>query len=341
MLGGGTIRTSFNVISEFSLEEFVKSIISNWKYGQYHCGTSQQYFVFPVCAIYFIISNACAFRKEENKKKIMLKPYNIAFTWFLLNGLLTSIASDMTIMQYVYQFFPVLRALPFQRFIFYNPLAIYLCVMFITVDALNQKRYVLAHELIWLSLLTVIFGTSGKTAMYNDIGRNIKYILAGETIGYPKLTWHEIISEDLFKIIKEDIDYQGEWCIAYGFLPSILNYNGIYTLDGYDSGYSSEYKDKFAKLISPYLQIGENYVEYFQNVGTRAYIFSDDIGYMPEDYIEIDEAPIYIDPEIFRNMGGKYVFSVTEISNSNELHLGLCGIYVCDDSPYKMYVYCV
>ena len=127
--------------------------------------------------------------------------------------------------------------------------------------------------------------------------------------------------------------------VAYGMHPAILNYNGIATLDGYLSYYPKEYKDQFRKLIKPELEVDVGHEEYYESYGGRAYIFSEDVSYTPYRTSDITEAVMLIDSDVFREMGGKFVFSRVRITNFDELQLQKLGIYEDEESPYTIYVY--
>jgi len=48
---------------------------------------------------------------------------------------------------------------------------------------------------------------------------------------------------------------------------------------------------------------------------------------------------LYIDGDMFRSLGGKYLFSRIKISNEKELGFTLKGTYTQEESPYTIYVY--
>ena len=51
------------------------------------------------------------------------------------------------------------------------------------------------------------------------------------------------------------------------------------------------------------------------------------------------DTKLYINGDVFREMGGRYIFSRIEISNANELGLKLKGEYTHESSPYIIFVY--
>ena len=127
--------------------------------------------------------------------------------------------------------------------------------------------------------------------------------------------------------------------MAYGMHPAVIEYNGIATLDGYHSFYPERYKRKFRRLIAPDLDLDEPNRKYFDYWGGRAYLFSNEINYQPVRDMGIDSARLNIAPDVFREMGGVYIFSRVAISNATELGLKSAGIYMDKESPYTIYVY--
>ena len=123
--------------------------------------------------------------------------------------------------------------------------------------------------------------------------------------------------------------------------PAVLQYNGIATLDGYLGLYSEEYKQQFGKLIAPALEGSEEFRTTFWDSGIRAYLYSGagENTYQPLKEINLVDNKLYIDGDVFREMGGKYIFSRIEISNAEELGLVLKGEYTHESSPYIIYVY--
>ena len=123
--------------------------------------------------------------------------------------------------------------------------------------------------------------------------------------------------------------------------PAVLQYNGIATLDGYLGLYSEEYKQQFGKLIAPALEGSEEFRTTFWDSGIRAYLYSGagENTYQPLKELNLADDKLYIDGDVFREMGGKYIFSRIEISNSSELGLKLKDKYTHESSSYVIYVY--
>lgn len=157
------------------------------------------------------------------------------------------------------------------------------------------------------------------------------------------LNYEEFYSKDLFSVIKDDLNYNGEYSAAYGFHPAVLTYNGISTLDGYLGMYSQEYKESFREIIAPALEKSSYYQNYYDTWGARAYIFPgfDSSSYLPSRSLTLPDSKLYINTDAFRELNGVYLFSRFEISNAKELSLKLTGQspYTLENSPYRIYVY--
>ena len=153
------------------------------------------------------------------------------------------------------------------------------------------------------------------------------------------MTFEEFYAEDLFKEIKEQIAYDGEWVAAFGMHPSILEYNGMHTLDGYMNIYPAGYKEQFRKVIAPALDESNANRAYFDNWGARAYLFSEEVGYAPVKIMPMESASLKIDIEAFQKLGGSYIISRVRINNREELKLEEVGSFTKEGTPYIIYVY--
>ncbi len=157
-------------------------------------------------------------------------------------------------------------------------------------------------------------------------------------------TWREYFAEDLFEDIKLAIGKeQSEYrVVSVAFNPAVTLYNGFYTLDGYSTDYPLEYKHRFRKIIEGELNKDEGISYYFDRWGSRCYIFCSEIplstGLNNCSNI-INE--LSIDTEALKDMGADYIFSNSEILNSEELKLSpISGSpFVNESLKYKIWVY--
>lgn len=167
---------------------------------------------------------------------------------------------------------------------------------------------------------------------------DITYTTRQYVMDYEDVSMEKFFSEELFEDIKKDINYHGEWVAAYGFHPSVLNYNGFHTLDGYASVHTMEYQIKFREIIAPALDRYENWRSYYDGWGGRMYLYGE-LPYDPWRIKEVEPAPLYINTKAFNELGGKYILSRTPISNADELGISFVRDYDREDSLYHIYLY--
>ncbi len=340
--GVETIRTTFSsgfVGWRGAIDTFVNAILLG---GYDHVGSSHTIVVLPVCTIFFMWVNYKHI-KSRNRLNIIKDPFNWILIWQVLNYVVYSIDNMEWFDSLVSTLVPPLKGFSFARTFWFTPFVWYFAFM-IVLCRVTWNR--IAKILICMA---AFFSICLYPSIYNHILWNsmstFRRITGEERVirisGYESdlLSYKEFYSASLFDRIKEDIGYSGEWSVAFGMHPAVLSYNGIATLDGYSNYYPKDYKDQFRKLIKPDLDVDSGHEEYFESFGGRAYIFSKDVPYTPYRTSDVTEADMLIDPEVFRDMGGKYVFSRVSITNTDELGIDLFGIYEEDGSPYTIYVY--
>lgn len=341
LLSGEESLRSVSAIGYDDIQTAWKEMITALLRGYYHCGSLHTYVVLPVCMIYLGIQNY-QFIKSKRYRSILSDPANWLLVWILLNCIIYGIEDLEVFRTLIGAIAPFLIGFGFDRTVWLNPFLWYF-LFFIVLTRI--KRTQIVQTLALLAGLAVAFGPE----TYNHVFFNTLRI-ACDVIGEERverlvgrdlelLTYKEFYSEELLEKIKEDIGYQGEWAVAFGMHPSILEYNGIATLDGYLSYYPQSYKIRFRELIEPQLEMDEENRAYYDSWGGRAYIYSSEITYNQKMVMEKEEAVMNIDAEVFREMDGRYVFSRVEITNAEELNIHLVDKYEDAGSPYIIYLY--
>lgn len=335
-----TIRSSM-VMASLSFSEIVNMIKDGFINSTFHAGDSHKYFVLPVVLLYFVIQNVLFIKKKEYKK-LFTDLFNLLFYFILFNSIIYGLYYWEPLRNLVETLVPPLEGFQFYRTLFFNPFLWY-TLLFLIAKRLYDSKNIwlprLANGIAFIALLIVVI----MPAMYNNFYYTCYYnvyklVKHTET---DMLNYEEFYSEDLFTDIKEQIGYNGEYSVSYGFHPGVLTYNGISTLDGYLGLYSQEYKEDFRKIIAPALERSSYYQSYFDNWGARAYIFGgfDANSYLPSRNLTLPDSKLYIDTEAFKALHGVYIFSRFEISNADELSLDCAGCFTLDASPYTIYVY--
>lgn len=156
-------------------------------------------------------------------------------------------------------------------------------------------------------------------------------------------TYRQFYDVNLFESIKTDIrGFEESKCVSLGFYPSILNYNGIYTLDGYFVSYPLEYKYKFRDIIAKELDKNEEILTYYDNWGSRCYMFSSELGknYLYGKNNEIREVNnLEINTEALRDLGCAYIISAVKINNADQLNIEYVNTFTTPESFWELYVY--
>ena len=328
--GTASIRTTY-LASNRTVFDALKDAAKAFLLGHDHSGSLHTFVVLPVCLIYFFYLNIGHIKRREGKK-IFREPYNLLILLIVINSLIFGL-DTLPAFKKVMGIIPQLKGINYSRMLWFNPFLWYFAFLIVILKL--RKKWQKGVLLI-LAFAALCF----QPSFYNTIYHNLQVVKADVTGTKPEeLTYKEYYSEDLFDEIKEDIGYDGEWSVAFGMQPAILNYNEIATLDGYSTLYPAEYKEKFRELIAPDFETDKQHEWDFDSWGGRAYVFSDEVDYLPGREKKTTEANMKIDPEVFREMGGEYVFSRVSVKNAGDLGLEEIGVYSGEGSPYTIYVY--
>jgi hypothetical protein len=221
-----------------------------------------------------------------------------------------------------------LNTFNFARFHFLRPLVIYL--MFAVGAHILWNKGKGWRKLVKICLivqLIVLF-------IAND---EIVYRVAG------KPSFNQFYATSQFKEIEQ---YIGKPKSSYrvasiGIHPAIAQYNGFYTLDTYNNFYPLSYKHQFRKIISKELDKSPLLRKYFDTWGGRCYIFVAELG-KEYEFKKDSGAKIHhlqLNTKVFKNMGGRYIFSAVPIMNANQTGLMLKKIFDQKDSAWRIYLY--
>lgn len=368
-----TIRQSM-INASFTASEALKEMVEVFLNTIFHAQDSHLYVALPVSIVGLIIVDYLYIR-EKRYKDLLKDPVNQIFGIIIFNCIICGLYDVEGFRSSIERLVPQLTGFQFNRTIFFNPLLWYgllflmlkklydaAGITYIRRDRKGDSEDTLINDegedvsvkvsriparafttfANCIAVIAVIVVTF-EPQVYNDFYYTC-YNYAFKLIKHQEtstLNYREFYSEDLFDEMKSDLDYSGEWTVAYGMHPGILSYNGISTLDGYLGFYTQEYKDRFEKVIEPALETAPEFSNYFRKWGARAYIYSDeDINtYAPYRNIEGFDSTININEKALKDMGCKYVISRVQITNASEQRLELRGIYENEESPYTIFVY--
>ncbi|SFU61012.1 DUF6044 family protein [Butyrivibrio sp. M55] len=310
--------------------------------GMMHAEDCHKYFVMPVCLLYLIFLNG-RFVYKKNFRGIFTDVYNLCALILVFNAVVYGIYFIREVNDVFATVVPPLKGFQFNRTVFFSPF-IWCAMLFIIAYRMSKKEIlkgVLSYVVIAMAVVIVII----TPTRYNDL-RGTLYHVVKENIQGNKLddlNYREFYSEELFSDVKKGIGYkEGEWSVAYGMHPAILEYNGIATLDGYLGFYPQSYKEEFRKVIAPALSKNPSSAAYFDEWGARCYLYSGTdatIVMATKSMYGVTDNNIYIDAGELKKLGCKYLFSRIDIANAREEGLTPIGEYSGYNSPYNIYVY--
>ena len=315
-----TSRNEF-VSSTLGFWHTIRLIGKNYFLGHTHVLTLHTLVIVPLSFIVICFLWKKKERNEADKRYIYLFIFNILLStwyafWFYKGW------------QPLKERFSLLNTFNFARFHFLRPLVIYL--MF-AVGAFilwqKGKRWKSFVKICLIVQLIVLFCANDE----------IVYRVAG------KPSVKQFYATEQFKEIAE---YIGKPKSSYrvasiGIHPAIAQYNGFYTLDTYNNFYPLEYKHEFRRIIEGELDKSPILKKYFDQWGGRCYLFVAELGkhyeFKKDSKVKIHH--LQLNTNVFKQMGGRYIFSAVPILNAKENHLELKKTFNQKDSAWKIYLY--
>ncbi len=292
---------NLNYIS-FPLQGVLKNAFSVFLQGQYHAAS------FPAVILFISLLAIIITFREGWKKNLILR--------LLLLQLCTAI---------VYGFYTWDKIIPIKsllgifatfnwgRLYWVSPF-IWYCIFFLSLITIYkyQKFGRPTKGILIFSLLFIqIFVNLVHDPEYSNY---LNRFLTFSNVTSEDISYRQFFSEDLFNKIKDTIgEPQKDYRVAsIGIHPSVAQYNGFYTLDGYQNYYPLSYKQQFRKIISQELEKSSKWREYFDYWGSRCYLYSSEIP----DFLSTKEkgriiTHLDIDPQAFKDLGGRFICFLT------------------------------
>jgi hypothetical protein len=175
-----------------------------------------------------------------------------------------------------------------------------------------------------------------------DFGHYVSRVVTIPGFINDNITYRQFYSTNLFEKIRDFIGLPQEdyHVVSIGIYPSIAQYNGFYTLDGYQSMYPLAYKQKFRTIIAPELKKSQALKAYFDDWGSRCYIYTSELpSFTMTKNLGRSIRHLDLDTKALRDLGGNYIFSAVEILNFKENHLKFLGLFADKSSVWKIYLY--
>jgi Protein of unknown function (DUF6044) len=303
-----------------SFAQSVRLIFKNYVVGHTHVLTLHQFIILPLSflALWFIFRDK---RWKSEKTFLFLFVLNFVLSawyafWFYEGW------------DYLKERISLLNAFNFARFHFLRPLVLYL--LFALSCRLMWKAGMKWRQLAKIAMIAQLFILfMGNPEVY--YGKR----------GTP--SFKEFYAEEQFNAIDDFIGRpKDSYRVAsIGLHPAISQFNGFYTLDTYNNYYPLSYKHRFREIIDAELDKNKRLKNYFDNWGGRCYIFVDELG-KKYDYGKNSKKKIReleLNTEVFKEMGGEYLFSSVPILNASANGLELLEVFDHEDSAWRIYLY--
>ncbi|MDS9997864.1 DUF6044 family protein [Bacillus atrophaeus] len=308
-----------------SRHEFWHSIrlsLKNFVLGHNHVMTVHTFIILPILLLVFAIVLWRRNKTQLEKVFLFLFIFNYALSlWyaFWFNKIWTVPKEK----------FDFLAAFNFARFHFLRPLVIYL-------------SFAIACYLLWqMGKKWKIFVSAALAAQLMVlVPFNEEYTYG---VHYHAPTFREFYAAEQFNEIKEYIGLpQDAYRVAsIGLHPAISQYNGFYTLDTYNNLYPLSYKYQFRKIIAKELEKNGRLKRYFDEWGSRCYVFVDELGkrYNFKKNSNKKIKHLELNTAVFKEMGGRYIFSSVPILNAERNQLEFVKKFDHEDSAWSIYLY--
>jgi len=317
--------------------------VKNFLGGQYHAASLHTWFV----GLSIVIAMFCLYKRKKYN--------NLLFTLILSAGLISLFYGFWGMIVRILPDNVFIRGFQWDRIHYLHPLLWYLVFglsLSIILKTIKYKKfslYLVGFLLVFQLGYNICNASPVRMSLINNLRHNalvndLRQKLMHKTHPIHKqLTFGEFYSCALFDDIKEYIGkpLESYRVVSIGIHPSIALYNGFYTLDAYISNYPLEYKHKFRKIIEKELSKNKGFRKYFDNWGSRCYVFVDELGrnyqVRKDDNIKIRN--LELSTKALKDMGGEYILSAAEITNYKDNNLKFLRSFEDDKSQWKIYLY--
>lgn len=311
--------------TEFAQNESILSIIKNSSLlffrTQYHTGTM---FTLPIAIISLVLILNRNNNMELKELKVLFILICAIVLWFSFIHLCNTKLSVPSIC----------KQFQFDRFYFLLPTLWILLLAF----SMGTIWRTLKGRIISVAVCFLIFCGNGlMNKEYTFLAK--KYVLHKQT----EPTYRQFFDEELFAqidsyIAKPKNNYK---VASIGMYPSVAQYNGFNCIDGYWNTYPLEYKHEFRKIIAEELEKNEQIKSYFDNWGSRCYVFSSELGqkYLYDKNCGMEIQSLAVNTQQMLDMNCQYVFSAVPVLNYEELGWKFEKSFTTNDSWWNIYLY--
>lgn len=219
---------------------------------------------------------------------------------------------------------------------------------------IQVDRFYFLHPALWMMLfalaLSVMAGKSERIGVLaaSLLALQVFYEAARHELWVNRKnpSVKEFYAENIFRKVKYRIarDPSSYRVASLGLHPSIAQFNGFYTIDGYFPNYPLQYKHAFRKIISKELGVNEGLRKYYDGWGSRVYVFSDELSALGNSFVirsgsDVVLRRLSIDGGAFRRLGGEYIISAVALDRGMNPGLHFMGKLTDPSSAWDIYLY--
>ena len=292
--------------------------------NQYH---SSSFIALPLYLMVLL-----AYLRDVSMRKILLHLFSIVILIAFFDALYPYVK------YYAGNKIHFLISFQFNRFTFLIPL-VWFMLMAYAVKALQKNSRILAVLLI---LQAVFILYANKEWAYNDV----KLLVDHRWKKFNKMApgFNEFYAPRLFAKIDSAIAKpKATYRVAcVGMHPAVAQYNGFYTLGGYQNNYLLSYKNKFRQIIRRELDKNPRLKKYFDDWGSRCYVFSSEIyNHCRFSCTKYDTLSVRLDldTDAMKKLGARYIFSTVPVRNARELNWKFINKFTDKESIRNIWLY--
>lgn len=301
------------------------NIKHNLLYGHYQVKTLHKYYILLSVIIAGMIM---LFKKSFDKKYVYLA--SIIILSSLIYGFY-----DWIVFKDLREDIFILNAFNFKRFHWLHPLYWYLIfyVSIVHIFKFFSKSIIFIYLLIFLQLSLVF--------KYHEVSNYHETNESSIGVEVP-MSYSKFFAIEQFEKIKNFIDKptNSYRVISLGFPPSITQNSGFFTLDGFLVNYPLKYKHDFRKIMEEELGKSEKWRLFFDNWGSRCYLFSHELereSYTKDIKKEIND--LSLNTYQLKKMNCQFVLSSVHINNASKTGLKLIKTFIDSESYWDIFLY--
>lgn len=329
-------------------------------YGEQHAYSYNIYLVLPIFVL--IVLALCMSKNKNKKERNILFASIIIFVVLFGIAVFYSFCKTEIVADWRNSVHGFLRYFQIERIYFISPSGWYILFALAyrcwwgTLEPKYHKTHKEPKKRLIQTIINTINAPTSKTILLIIIIIPTLYIILDKSNFYDNvreirygsdvtksISWEAWYSEELMKELDCAIGRdRTEYRIAHlGICPAPSLAYGFYTVDGYSNNYDIEYKHKFRLIIESELEKDENCRLYFDNWGSRCYLFNSISGtsMMISKKQNMKYSDLEIDMEKLKELGCDYIFSAGEIVDYEEMGLDFLGYYTTDTSYWGIWLY--